>query len=111
MAFTIWPRNSELHNRIIPDQRRLDAHTSKKEGSSSCKQIEPNRTEPNRTEGFLHKTLHAAPPRETDESVTRRSTEDEIEAEIATRREDEEDDDDGGGGGDNNDDDDDDDDN
>lgn len=59
----------------------------------------------NRTEGFLHKTLHAAPPRETDESVTRRSTEDEIEAEIATRREDEEDDDDGGGG-DNNDDDD-----
>lgn len=66
-----------------------------------------NRTEPNRTEGFLHKTLHAAPPRETDESVTRRSTEDEIEAEIATRREDEEDDDDGGGG-DNNDDDDDD---
>lgn len=63
-----------------------------------------NRTEPNRTEGFLHKTLHAAPPRET-ESATRRSTEDEIEAEIATRREDEEDDDDGGGG-DNNDDDD-----
>lgn len=63
----------------------------------------------NRTEGFLHKTLHAAPPRET-ESATRRSTEDEIEAEIATRREDEEDDDDGGGG-DNNDDDDDDDDN
>lgn len=101
MAFTIWPRNSELHNRIIPDQRRLDAHTSKKEGSSSCKQIEPNRTE-----GFLHKTLHAAPPRETDESVTRRSTEDEIEAEIATLR----DDDDDGGGGDNNDDDDDDDD-
>lgn len=65
--------------------------------------MQTDRTEPNRTEGFLHKTLHAAPPRETDESVTRRSTEDEIEAEIATLR----DDDDDGGGGDNNDDDDD----